>query len=531
VSHRDHDSHAHPEPRKPTRAYAFLTSPAGLSILLLIGSSVLFVPPLVLLVSKRGTSPVMMGLVGATALVVAFIAALPHLFDINRVYRMMKVAGSLLFVGVFIIGASLTPYARKEVAVLVPLFAVLAIAFFSFLPAWLYFQFVFRRSRTIWAEYVLNLYRLKLDHPAALPEPPRSSGYWGAWYRARRAARLSTDGAPTHNLYRHKFEAQFGISRGTDSGVPAVRGESLFPVAIATMLICAGWVLVVLNEMGLTDFVTQAGSEHPFPVETIAFGFLGAYAYTLQMLVRRFFQNDLKSGAYITATMRIVVVTLLVWVIHLVPPVTASEHSQEIISAFAFVVGVFPDVGWQAIQAIIKAPMKVLVPSLRQAYPLSDLDGLNPFYESRLLEEGIEDMQNLATASLVDVMLNTRIPVERMVDWVDQALLYLHLPVVASGDGPTPRDRLRAFGIRTATDLADGFDSKDKQFVARLERLLNANENEPSATRSILSTLRREPNLYHIEEWKTHSVPHWVLEEEDDVVQAPAAVTVIQLPG
>ena len=52
-------------------------------------------------------------------------------------------------------------------------------------------------------------------------------------------------------------------------------------------------------------------------------------------------------------------------------------------------------------------PFQFVVPTLRWKYPLSDLDGLNIWYESRLLEEGIEDMQNLATANLVDVILNT----------------------------------------------------------------------------------------------------------------------------
>jgi len=76
-----------------------------------------------------------------------------------------------------------------------------------------------------------------------------------------------------------------------------------------------------------------------------------------------------------------------------------------------------------------------LVPSLEQTYPLSDLDGLNIWYESRLLEEGIEDMQNLTTVNLVDVMLNTRIPVERLVDWIDQSILFLHLGALEAGNG------------------------------------------------------------------------------------------------
>ena len=67
------------------------------------------------------------------------------------------------------------------------------------------------------------------------------------------------------------------------------------------------------------------------------------------------------------------------------------------------------------------------MPSLEADYPLSQLDGLNIWYEARLLEEGIEDMQNLVSANLVDVMLHSRVPVGRLVDWLDQAHLFLHL--------------------------------------------------------------------------------------------------------
>jgi hypothetical protein len=62
------------------------------------------------------------------------------------------------------------------------------------------------------------------------------------------------------------------------------------------------------------------------------------------------------------------------------------------------------------------------------------------WYEARLLEEGIEDMQSLATANFVDVILHTRVPVGRLVDWVDQAHLYLHLDRIEG----TWRERRRA---------------------------------------------------------------------------------------
>src|SRR5690349_15672341 len=276
---------------------------------------------------------------------------------------------------------------------------------------------------------------------------------------------------------------------------------------MATLLFSVAWVIVVMPApmLDLTLFASSpTGSESPtLPLETMRFGFLGAYFYAVQMLVRRYFQNDLKAGAYLNATMRIVVVALLTWTVDL----TLDGQPQAYRSTLAFVIGVFPDVGWKALQEVVKLPLRSLVRSLRQPYPLSDLDGLNVWYEARLLEEGIEDMQNLATCNLVDVMLNTRIPVERLVDWVDQSILYLHLGKSPEEGGEGPRDQLRRYGIRSATDLEDAFlagkDAGDEPTrIARLERLLTVSTEDPSVLRTVLATLRREPNLTHVRAWR-----------------------------
>jgi hypothetical protein len=206
--------------------------------------------------------------------------------------------------------------------------------------------------------------------------------------------------------------------------------------------------------------------------------------------------------------MRIVVVALLTWTVDL----GLADEPLSYRYTLAFVIGVFPDVGWKALQTLIKLPLRGLVRSLRQAYPLSDLDGLNVWYEARLLEEGIEDMQNLATCNIVDVMLNTRIPVERLVDWIDQSILYLRLGRPSGTPGDNPRDRLRRFGIRTATDLEDAFRPapeivNEPDRIAKLERLLSA-DGEPSVLRTVLATLRSEPNLSYVQAWRRAEAEH-----------------------
>jgi len=395
-----------------------------------------------------------------------------------------------------------TPAARNEV------FKLFAIGYFSLLPASLYLQFIAVRGPTLWEEFIENLYRLQIDEPESLPRPLPHCRHYRSW----QAARAASSGEPTRTLYQKKFEGVFGAVPSDDASMPVLLRDKIPPVATATILFTVAWVLVVMPAplFHLTLFGrTPDPSGSPYlPIDTIRFGFLGAYFYSVQMLVRRYFQNDLKASAYLNATMRVVVVGLLTWTVDLV----FDTQSPAFRSTLAFTIGVFPDVGWKALQTAFSVPLRPLVRSLEQPYPLSDLDGLNVWYEGRLLEEGIEDMQNLATCNLVDVMLNTRIPVERLIDWIDQSILYLHLGMPDKDAPKSPREQLRRYGIRSATDLEDAFctarggngDEADR--IAKLDQLLNR-PDEPSVLRTILATLRREPNLAYVRAWRKAEQP------------------------
>lgn len=74
------------------------------------------------------------------------------------------------------------------------------------------------------------------------------------------------------------------------------------------------------------------------------------------------------------------------------------------------------------------------------------------WYESRSLEEGVDDLQTLSTASLVELMLRVRVPVQRLIDWMDQAVLVLYLR-----HDKARLDRVRMLGIRSACDLRDAW--------------------------------------------------------------------------
>jgi hypothetical protein len=283
----------------------------------------------------------------------------------------------------------------------------------SFLPGWLYVRFLGQRAGALWDEYVLYLHRLGWDRPAHLPKPPRNSDFYQEWLHDKGNLQPKEQ-----NIYRQKFIAYYGrsIPESSTKGNFSVRTETMFPVFLATIVLAVCWVAVLWD--------TSSAANPTTIWDVLKFAFLGAYAFIVQSLIRRFFQSDLRPSAYAGAALRIIVVLVTMAALHqLLGPVTSISTE----AAVAFVVGFFPVIAFQALQRAAAATLRVFVPQLTPDYPLNQLDGLNVWYEARLVEEGIEDMQNLATANLVDVILHTRVPVGRLVDWVDQAQLYLHL--------------------------------------------------------------------------------------------------------
>src|SRR5262249_42912640 len=158
----------------------------------------------------------------------------------------------------------------------------------AFLPGWLYVRFLDLRAKALWSEYVLNLHRLGWDLPWHLPAPPVASGFYREWEKG-------PHGRPADNIYRQKFEAYYRrqtTSPGPDENY-SVRRESLFPVFLATAVFAVGWAAVLWD----TRFVTDPSG----PWDVLKYGFLGAYAFVTSMLIRRFFQSDLRPSAYATA--------------------------------------------------------------------------------------------------------------------------------------------------------------------------------------------------------------------------------------
>ncbi len=477
------------------------------------------------LIWKQTTSTIVRSGVGLVALIGLTLVAMLLLRDARGrdTWEAFLVRSRLLVVLVLaIFGAAFMGVVLSESdrALGVKLFAV---AFFSALPAWFYWLFITRKGPALWDEYTMNLHRLGIDRPGSLPEPPLHSPFHLEWARDR--ATIATEQPAEDNYYRKKFDGAFG-SMLSDPSKAVFGTENALPVVASTVLISVGWAVVLQPETVFAYGVLppfKASGLPNVPIEALRFAFLGAYFYVLQMLVRRFYSNDLKAGAYVNATVRIVVVLLLTWILGTIWNDEATRGWQL---GAAFTIGVLPDVGWQLLQRAVKVPLARATNAFKQRYPLSELDGFNLWYESRLVEEGVEDMQTLVTANLVDLMLHTRVPVERLVDWLDQAILALHLP--PGIDDHSPRSRLRQYGIRTATDLLDAHDRRGRVWrVPGIERVLNAANDPPEAPvvlDAVRTSLRREPVLVHVRHWRSFVNEHLLHAVEERAVVAVETV-------
>lgn len=239
--------------------------------------------------------------------------------------------------------------------------------------------------------------------------------------------------------------------------------EYVVSLALLTAITAAIWYFFFYPHAtsGLAQLISQGGSVKAFAdylasdATPITFGFIGAYFFVIQMFLRRYFAADLNPKAYINAVVRLLVVFILSLFFQLAMPLHNLASSSAVVAAF--VVGIFPRAGLRWIlQMANKAVQALNAPGYVDRYLLTGLDGLNTWHEARLLEEKVENVQNLATTPLADLIIYTNFSPLQVVDWVDQAVLYIHTREQWT-------EAFRAASIRTATDLLDNT-SKNEEF-------------------------------------------------------------------
>jgi hypothetical protein len=120
---------------------------------------------------------------------------------------------------------------------------------------------------------------------------------------------------------------------------------------------------------------------------------------------------------------------------------------------------------------------------------------------------------------MVEVLLHTRVSVARLVDWHDQAQLFLHLRPRRDEDEPGkhPRDALASIGVRSATKFLETFpvaavNDRGEWTHPRAQHALKAlsrvtEELGADEVMTIARVLDAEPGLDPVRSWRAWMNP------------------------
>jgi hypothetical protein len=278
---------------------------------------------------------------------------------------------------------------------------------------------------------------------------------------------------------------------------------TLIPVLGATCLMSIGWIVTLppaaLPPFSPSNFSAWFKDAVTPTLHPVTFAFLGAYFYSLQMVIKRFMRRDLGANAYNAISLRIVLAVIGIWVALLCFRVLGSELDEQspVVLIASFGIGAFPLIVWQLIRASVKKfpPFQAALPSLNASQPLDAIDGMTIWHQSRFEEEDVENVPNLATVDMVDLMLSLKVSPHRLIDWIDQAILLTYLDGIDEDPGSSELLKdIKQYGIRTATDL---------QSACRPASVLPFLEGEKgNRCRSLVAAMSDCPNFILVRNWR-----------------------------
>lgn len=151
----------------------------------------------------------------------------------------------------------------------------------------------------------------------------------------------------------------------------------------------------------------------------LLFAFVGVYLFNLGTLVRRLYLADINEQVFWGALNRLLLSMGLALVILKV----GLDKTEGLIY---FSIGFLANI---ILEWILEQTLKVLSINKpkQEDLPLQMVRGINIWKEYRLGEEGVENVQNLATADVVDLAVRTHYSLRTLIDWIDQALVLTRL--------------------------------------------------------------------------------------------------------
>jgi hypothetical protein len=304
--------------------------------------------------------------------------------------------------------------------------------------------------------------------------------------------------------YGQWLDEAFGRRDSEARYLPGTR----WPIVIATSVITLGWAVALLDTKP-EGAGTLTALIQPTPAAP-TFAFLGAYFFTLNSVLRGFVRGDLRPKTYAQIATRIVGSVVLAFALERLIRGVGGDPSSATLLAFAFLIGIVPETFLIRLQETARGFVgtpegKAAVDAASHTYesePLTRLQGIDIYDRARLLDEGVTNVEGLAHHDLVELLLKTRIPAARLVDWVDQAILFIHCANTGEEAGKPAQSaltQLRGHGIRTATELRRAYEAATNQ--AAFAKIVTTPKGKPPIIPVVLHAIAKEDWIDALEHW------------------------------
>jgi hypothetical protein len=134
-----------------------------------------------------------------------------------------------------------------------------------------------------------------------------------------------------------------------------------------------------------------------------------------------------------------------------------------------------------------------------RSVPIDVLDGVDKGHARVLRGCGITDVQNMASANPVQLLLQTSFGLYQILDWMDQALLITSV-------GWDQANRLRLLGVRTASNLIELGRYSDNAMASRVSQVLFEYDGTDSAIRHFTKIMEEDIHYKRISSLNTDAV-------------------------
>ncbi|GAB4441312.1 MAG: hypothetical protein Kow00120_09760 [Anaerolineae bacterium] len=262
----------------------------------------------------------------------------------------------------------------------------------------------------------------------------------------------------------------------------------LLHISLAVLLVVVGMMLFFWPPA--TGDMLNANA-----LQAMRYGFLGAYLFAAQLVYRRYTTYDLQPTVYLQGALTLIAGLAFNYVAFEAAGYLGAAPQSEpatglgagALAVIAFSLGYFPSLAIRWFNRVAYGAVGI-DQRRADALPLGLIDGISQWHEARLQDNGIDNVQNLASADILDLLVNTTFSGQQVIDWIDQSILYLYLEAAMI-------ERFRDAGVRTTSDFRDLWNSADPDMKQNFAQQLQSNVAQLDLLHRLTAV---GPNLHYV---------------------------------